>query len=91
MLGAKNKKYKKSLCSVKFTLETCILILRQFLRSHEYVVKTKSLKRKDTVNRIMTIIPPPHMIPTVNIVLTNSDQDSPESETDSELNISKEP
>ena len=92
ILGTKNKKsYRPSgrispvkdggMTSTVFTFETCILILRQFLRSHEYIVKTKSLKRKDTVNRIMTIIPPPHMIPCnketedENTVLTNSNTD----------------
>jgi hypothetical protein len=94
MLGTKNKKSykpsgrtspsKDSISSVIFTFETCILILRQFLRSHEYIVKTKSLKRKDTVNRIMTIIPPSHMIPTENIILTNSDEDMSDSETESD-------
>lgn len=93
ILGTKNKKtYKPSgrISPVKdgvgvsisgFTFETCILILRQFLRSHEYIVKTKSLKRKETVNRIMSIIPPSHMIPfkddsTSNKVLTHSDTEN---------------
>lgn len=79
ILGTKNKKsHKSSVKDKTFTFETCILILRQFLRSHEYIVKTKSLKRKDTVNRIMTIIPPPHMIPDdpiANMVVTYSDSD----------------
>lgn len=84
ILCTKNKKHRQSRRTVRFTLETCVLILRQFLRSHEYIVKTKSLKRKDTVNRIMTIIPPSHMIPTENIILTNPDEDVSDSETESD-------
>jgi hypothetical protein len=78
-----NRKAKK--CSVSsedttivFTFETCVLILRQFLRSRDFIVKTKSLKRKDTVNRIMSIIPPlcRTFSESSNTILTHSDGES---------------
>lgn len=91
ILGTKDKKFHMSKKQnstnnntvEKITLETCILILRQFLRAHEYIVKTKSLKRKDTIMRIMTVIPPSHMICSrhdtdSNIIISDSDSDSSE-------------
>jgi len=44
------------------TFENCVLILRQFLRSYGFIIKTKSVKRKDYVNRIMSIIPPSNLL-----------------------------
>jgi hypothetical protein len=77
-----NRKAKKCPISedttIVFTFETCVLILRQFLRSRDFIVKTKSLKRKDTVNRIMSIIPPlcRTFSESSNTILTHSDGES---------------
>jgi len=70
--------------SVVFNFETTILILRQFLRAHNYIVKTKTIKRKDTINRILSVMPPEHIVIAYhqNIIHTHSDIDDDDESDD---------
>lgn len=53
---------KEESSAIIFNFETSIQILRQFLRANNYIVKTKTIKRKDTIHRIMSVFPPENII-----------------------------